>query len=111
VSADGKLDVRVEAPEPKVKILRLHGEFEGMAVLNAKEKLFAQVDGDADSNLLADFSAIRYIDSAGIGVLLEMAKKCSVKKIKFSLLNPSEPVRKVIQVTKVDKILNIMSSA
>ena len=86
-------------------ILRLRGEFEGMAVIESKEELLGHIKKVAAQEIVMDFGEIQYIDSAGIGVLLEMAKKAASLGIRFGLLNANDSVKKVITITKVDKIL------
>ena len=103
-----ELKLKLETPEKGISILRLEGEFENLAILNAKEELMGYLESSAGSSLLLDFSTIQYIDSAGIGVLIEMAKKASQKKIKFSVLNANEQVKKVIEITHTDKIVTLL---
>ena len=100
------LEVVTDKLSDRLTVLRLRGEFEGTAVLDAKEKLLACFDGTGGaSDLAVDFAEISYIDSSGIGVLLEMAKKAAERRLRFGLLNVNEPIQKVLAVTRVDKIL------
>jgi len=97
----------IEALSPKTALLRLEGEFEGMAVYDVKEALLGAVEAAAAEEILVDFEKISYIDSSGVGVLLEMAGRAAAGKKRFGLVNVKDPVKKVLQVTKVDKVLPI----
>jgi anti-anti-sigma factor len=56
---------------------------------------------------MIDFAEIQYIDSAALGILLEMSKLASAKKVQFGLIHVDGAVKKVIEVTKLDKVLKI----
>lgn len=100
--------LRIKAVTEKgLTVLKLEGEFEGMAVLESREKFFEHL---AKSKSLAmDFAEIKYIDSAGVALLIDLAKEAADKKIGFGLMNVIDPVRKVLYITKVDKLLKIYS--
>jgi anti-anti-sigma factor len=101
------LKIGVDKPSDSFKILRLTGEFEGMAVIESKDALLAHLAEPGLKELVADFAEISYIDSAAIGVLLELAKSAQKMKIRFGLLNVPEAIKKVIVMTKVDKVIPI----
>jgi len=60
----GDLKMKVETPDVKLTVLRLNGEFENMAVINAKDELFGHLNKAKTSNFMLDFGEISYIDSA-----------------------------------------------
>ena len=103
----GDLKIRRDQPDKWLTILRLKGEFEGLAVLNAKEELLGYLKEAMGTDFIMDLGEIEYIDSAGVGILLEMAKMASEKRMKFGLVNVHEPVKKVLAVTKVNEVLKI----
>jgi anti-anti-sigma factor len=103
----GKLDIAVELTKKGTTLLRVSGEFENDSVMSAKEELLEYV-GSAQNDLFMDFAAISYVDSAGIGVLLEMARAASERGIQFGLLGVNDHVKKVLKITKVDKVLKIV---
>ena len=103
----GKLDIAVELTKKGTTLLRLSGEFENDSVISSKEELLGYVES-AQKDLFMDFAAIAYIDSAGIGVLLEMARIASDRGIQFGLLSVNDHVKKVLLITKVDKVLKIV---
>ncbi len=54
-----------------------------------------------------DISGLRYINSSGIGVLITVLTKFRNKGGEVCLLNPSENVRKLLIITKLNAIFNI----
>ncbi len=103
----GNLNISIEQPDKNVVILRLSGEFEGYAALDNKEQLLKCASEKSVGTLMIDLGGIEYIDSAALGILLEMSKICEKKKVQFGLVNVHDPVKKVIEVTKLDKVLKI----
>jgi anti-anti-sigma factor len=101
------LSIRPDQPKPGFAILRLSGEFEGMTVQESKEALFSHFKAPGTKEVILDFGDISYVDSSGIGVLIEMAKTAQQSKVRFGLINVMDPVRSVIVMTKVDKIIPI----
>jgi len=59
---------------------------------------------------LADISNIRYINSSGIGVLITILTKIRNKGGEMYLINPSDHVRKLLIITKLQAIFNIVNS-
>jgi len=57
-----------------------------------------------------DISDVRYINSSGIGVLITILTKFRNKEGEVILINPSEQVQKLLIITKLNAIFNIVSS-
>ncbi|MEQ8924389.1 MAG: STAS domain-containing protein [Fulvivirga sp.] len=56
---------------------------------------------------LVDISELRYINSSGIGVLITILTKFRNKGGELCLLNPSESVKKLLIITKLNAIFSI----
>ena len=102
------LTIKTEKPDKNLTILRLSGEFEGYAALDGKEELLRCAADTSCASLMLDMAGIEYIDSAALGILLEMSKIAANKKISLGLIHVLDPVKKVIQVTQLDKVLKIL---
>ena len=57
-----------------------------------------------------DISNVRYINSSGIGVLITVLTKFRNKKGDMYIINPSEYVQKLLIITKLETIFNIVES-
>jgi stage II sporulation protein AA (anti-sigma F factor antagonist) len=76
-------------------------------------ELEEQVDDtlrDGCKKLVLDFKNIDYIDSSGLGLMLEIYKAVTEKDGQLSLSNVVEKVLKVFKVIKLDKKMSIQST-
>jgi len=74
------------------------------------EELVAAVPHDATS-LSLDLTDTRYLDSAGIAMLLMLQERLSRRRQKLRIVVPARsPVRRLLQVAGVDRTLDIRTS-
>ncbi len=66
--------------------------------------------GDKARYCLVDISDVRYINSSGIGVLITILTKFRNKGGELYLINPSDHVNKLLIITKLQAIFNIVKS-
>ncbi len=59
---------------------------------------------------IVDISDVRYINSSGIGVLITILTKFRNKGGEMVLVNPSEHVKKLLIITKLQAIFTIVNS-
>ena len=59
---------------------------------------------------LVNLSEVRYINSSGIGVLITILTKFRNKQGDMFLIKPSEHVRKLLMITKLESIFNIVEN-
>ncbi len=59
---------------------------------------------------IIDISGLRYINSSGIGVLITILTKFRNKGGEVYLMNPSENVKKLLVITKLNSIFQIIQS-
>ena len=93
-----------------VAIVKLAGRLDSSAAQSAEEN-FAQMLGSGTPRLAIDMSRLEYISSAGLRVLLVVAKKVQQAKGKMVLFGLLPNVREVFSVSGFDKILAIQSDA
>jgi anti-sigma B factor antagonist len=62
------------------------------------------------STCIIDISQLRYINSSGIGVLITILTKFRNKGGEVYLMNPSESVSKLLVITKLNAIFQIIKS-
>ncbi len=58
---------------------------------------------------IVDISQLRYINSSGIGVLITILTKFRNKGGEVYLMNPSESVKKLLAITKLSSIFQVIS--
>ncbi len=59
---------------------------------------------------IIDISSVRYINSSGIGVLITILTKFRNKEGETVIVNPSEHVKKLLAITKLNAIFTIVDS-
>ena len=89
-----------------VVIVRLSGRLDSSAAPAAEERLSAALAG-APPRLAVDMSGLDYISSAGLRVLLVVAKKVQQQKGKLALGGLVANVREVFAVSALDTIFTI----
>jgi anti-sigma B factor antagonist len=93
-----------------VFILRLSGDLIGE---NSGANILESVSNSIQQNVLnciVDISQLRYINSSGIGVLITILTKFRNKGGEVYLMNPSENVQKLLVITKLNAIFQIVKS-
>lgn len=89
-------------------------EFAGDLIGEENGPEIIEVVNDAlnENNTLCaiDISQVRYINSSGIGVLITILTKFRNKGGEVVLINPSEHVKKLLVITKLNAIFTIVDS-
>jgi len=91
-----------------VAIVKLVGRLDSNAA-KAAEESFARVLAGGAPHLVVDMSKLEYISSAGLRVLLVMAKKVQQTDGKMVLFGLVENVREVFSISGFDRIFAIQS--
>jgi anti-anti-sigma factor len=90
----------------QLKTYRPVGHLDGFNAESHQQKLLALLADDTTS-IDIDMSALDYLSSAGLQVLLETAKAARAKGGKVALISPRPSVLEVLQIVGFDKILNV----
>ena len=92
-----------------VTVVRLEGNLDTGTSAGAQKYVSDLIDGGA-SKILLDFSGVGFVSSAGLRVLLTIAK--DLKKIggSFRIFALNGTVKEVFEITGFDKILEVRSS-
>jgi len=94
----------------EVAIVKLAGRLDSSTAQPAEENL-TQMLGSGTPRLAIDMSRLEYISSAGLRVLLVVAKKVQQAQGKMVLFGLVPNVREVFSVSGFDKILATQSHA
>jgi anti-sigma B factor antagonist len=84
----------------------LIGEDNGASVLEVVTNAIQQ----KVTQCVIDISGLRYINSSGIGVLITILTKFRNKGGEVYLMKPSESVQKLLVITKLNAIFQIVNS-
>ena len=87
--------------------VRLQGD---LVAGNDTQQMIEEVDGLQDRKLLlcaVDLSNVRFMDSSGMGVLVSLLTKFRNRGGELVLIKPSDHIRKLLIVTKLNAIFTI----
>jgi anti-sigma B factor antagonist len=91
-------------------ILRLSGDLIGEQNSNEILPVVTEAINQNVLNCLIDISNVRYINSSGIGILITVLTKFRNKGGEVYLMKPSETVQKLLVITKLNAIFQIVQT-
>jgi anti-sigma B factor antagonist len=94
------LVLSVDGGDPAV--VRAAGELD---VAGVSPLLLVLSDQDGDVEL--DCSGLEFIDAAGVGAIVRAHQSCEARGNKLVLVDPSNPVVRVLRLVKLDTVLHI----
>ena len=71
---------------------------------------FVELNKNGEKNILVDLSQVKYCDSSGLSALLIGNRLCNEKKGKLVLNSLQDMVKKMIEISQLDKVLKIAKS-
>ena len=101
------LQIRAES-RTEVTIAFASGRIDGANASEALSALESIIDGDVPV-LLLDFENLTYISSAGLRVLLQMARQLQQRSAVFGVCSLSQDVGEVIRVSGFDAFITVYS--
>jgi anti-anti-sigma factor len=79
------------------------GEIDLSTVDELRTAVFAAAEGS--DRLVLDMSGVGFIDSAGLGTLLELRSTLHNKVVSFEIVAGDGPVRQAVQITGLSQLL------
>lgn len=93
-----------------VLILRFEGDLIGENHSSDLMQIIENTIADKIVLCAVDISQVRYMNSSGIGTLITILTKFRNKGGEVVLVNPSDQVKKLLIITKLNSIFNIEES-
>ena len=62
---------------------------------------------DGATNVVVDFQQVTFIDSAGLGALIEIHREASIKWGAVTIRNPPPMLVRLLQITLLDEVLEV----
>jgi anti-anti-sigma factor len=82
----------------------------GRIVRGAEAILCLAVTSQVDKRtIVVDLADVRMVDAAGLGVFAMLAWWARAQEIELILANPNSYVRKLVEITKLDTVLQVCS--
>ena len=92
---------------PELASIQIEGEVDVSCADDLREELNLALDA-APERVEVDLSAMPYIDSTGIGVLVGFAHRAADEGVGFSLVAPQANVVRVLSLLGLDSELNVV---
>jgi anti-sigma B factor antagonist len=93
--------------ESKVLFARLQGDLIGSPDSQQLVDVVNKNINDAIVHCAIDLSKVRFINSSGIGILVSLLTKFRNRGGEMVLINPSEHIRKLLIITKLNAIFTV----
>ena len=116
----GSDDMRARRPERQMQhsvreelgsvVVSFDGEIDLESSPAVRDALLASVRRAARGRVLVDLAGVTYIDSSGIASLVEAYQKARQTGVGFGLATVGPAVLRVLQLSRLDKILPIHAS-
>ena len=97
------MDFNIVETEHSVTMI-IEGDVDLSDIRGFREKSFEIVKNTA-KDLVIDFKGVRYLDSSGIGILLTLNKMQKGKGRSFRLINCSENIERILDLSSLSEIL------
>ena len=91
-----------------VAVLRLHGQIVSFEAYNLRHAMhsLSQI-----TEVKLDLAGVTTVDAGGLGAMLELREQAEAKGIRFELMNVTKRVRMLLEMTRLDTVFQIPSSA
>lgn len=94
-------------PGAESTVIVLEGRFDAHEAPHAAS-VFDSVLDEGQSNIEVSLADVQFIDSTALAQLVRVMKRCKEAGGQFSLLDPSDPVLVILELTALDKAFNIV---
>ena len=102
------MDVTTERQDG-VLSARVGGRIDGSNAVEFEEAIRTAIE-ESDRAVIMDFEKLTYISSAGLRVILLIAKFLGNQNVKFALCSLSDQIREVFEISGFDKVIAVHSS-
>lgn len=89
-------------------ICRIEGDINLHAAPDIK-KAFAELIDQKPPRFIVNFYKVNYIDSSGLGILVEILKRVKAYGGRLKLTNLSPMIKSMFEIIKFDKIFDILA--
>lgn len=103
------MDFKIEKRDNHTLIQVLDEKLDTHIAPNLKSELVL-VSGNGEKNIILDLSNSRYCDSSGLSAILVANRLCKNAKGTFVLTGLNEAVERLITISQLDTVLNIVES-
>lgn len=96
--------------QEKYVVVKLHENKLNTLIAAELKSEFLLLNTQGFSNIIVDLNESQYCDSSGLSAILVGNRLCRNSNGAFVITGLNEPVRKLIQLSQLDQVLNITTS-
>ena len=101
---------KIEAEsEGDLDVVSVSGELDQGTEPQLREALATVLD-EADGPVLVNLSDCHFIDSTGLGLLVETKRRLSEARRRFAVCCPDEDVRRLLELTGIDEAVGLFDT-
>ena len=93
--------------EDKLLLLKITEELDHHVVEKLRRKADYEIERYIPRKVILDFNQVSFMDSAGIGLILGRYKNVSILGGKLEVVNVSQQVTKILNMSGVSKLIDI----
>jgi len=93
----------------KTSMVSIKGEIDIYSIEKFREAIEEKIK-TKEPEIILDCSELSYMDSTGMSVLIELRNKTKEKGQKIIMMNPRPNIKKLMALTGVDKIIEIVDN-
>lgn len=102
--------IETENLEADVPVIELEGEVDVYTAPQLKQQMISLLESGT-MQMVVDLTKVEYFDSTALGVLIGGLKRIRERDGNLSLICPNPRIRRVFEITGLDKIFDIYSGA
>lgn len=103
------LELVDEPVDERTQVIALRGEVDAVTAPKLGRRLFSLAE-EGKKGVVLDLSSVTFLDSTGLGVLLNALRQLSQRGARLVLVCPTERVQRPFQVTGLSERLPIFPS-
>lgn len=98
--------MQVNYPSSDTVLVALEGEFDALAVSDARPTLEGII-ANTDANVVLDFTKVNFLDSSGVGCLVFLFKRLYALKRTLTLQGLHDQPRRLVQSLRIDRAMTV----
>ncbi|MBC3797195.1 STAS domain-containing protein [Acetobacterium tundrae] len=103
------MDKKNKTGTEQATMISIKGEIDIYSIGKFRELIEKKIATQAPQIIL-DCTELSYMDSTGMGVLIELRNKAKEMGQKIIMMNPRPNIKKLLNITGVDKIIDIIEN-
>ena len=88
-------------------VVAIYGSVNMMDVDDFRQKLLSTIESEQGQDLIIDLSAMNFINSLGLGVLVTAQREMKRVQHRLKLVHPQAEVQKMLETTKLTRLFAI----